>query len=93
MRMTVKELRKIAVEHGLRVWIANGTGRRGKPSYMGDIHIAKLTDEGKRADFYGSRYCDMQRRGYISDVRVITAWRGLISANRRAINYVDELSA
>ena len=93
MRMTIQELRKIAAANGLRVWIANGNGRRGKPAYMGDIHIAKLTDEGKRADFYGSRYCDMKRRGYVSDVRYLTAWRGLISANRRAINYVTELSA
>jgi hypothetical protein len=92
MKMTMKQLRAEATKKGLRVWIANGTGKRGNPGYMGDVKIARLSDEGKEKDFYGSRFCDMQKKGYVEDVRYMTAWRGLISANRRALEYINELS-
>jgi len=86
-RMTIQDLRVLGSENGLRVWIANGTGGRGNPGYMGDVTIARL----KMGSPNFTRAIDARRAGAIEDERSLTAWHGLISACNKAKKYVQEL--
>lgn len=85
-RMTVKELTEMAAKRGLVVWCANGDHWKHS-KYIGNVTIAKLKDGAPRR----ARACENRLRGEIADERFLTAWKGLISANRKAERFIEEL--
>ena len=87
MAYTVDQIRQMAagINPRIAVWCANGTGKQGKPGYMGDVTVALLPEGVERK----ARACD--HKGQFEQVYFFTAWRGLISATRQVRQALEQM--